>query len=449
MKEDFHIIKCEDYDIVLHAPTSSILKVHKDFDLDNDEKLDYLSKHIKSPNIERWGNEYCKKDRCGLLVLNITETCNLKCKYCFANGGSYNSEKKVMDLDILKKSVKYVLDNYKDGIRTLSFFGGEPLIAINNIKEIVKYTNEECERRNIKRPDYALITNGTLVDEDTADFLNNNFSSITVSIDGNKDLNDYARISDDNRSVYEKIKDGLELVNKDRKYLLTTESTINKIHIDNYRPGIVKEWLTELLDLGFDSVSFFAVDSNDASLKISDRETLHSIFTEYVDTMFEFLENDNYHRFASQVLGYIYSIVKKKYAHECGAGTSQVFINTSGEIYPCQLYYQARKYRLGSIEEDFSIGHEMRNTLIKDFKRENVDECKECFAKNLCTSWCAGSSILAKGKVYSVLDTRCWTQKAIIEAVIRNLVRLKTDNEKWNIIVERLKECNGMYTCAR
>jgi radical SAM protein with 4Fe4S-binding SPASM domain len=419
--------------------------VKKNFQINKDEEKYLSDKFSNRKLIIREKSSYKKRSECGLLLLNVTETCNLRCKYCFAHDGSYNSSSKIMDLSTLKDSIIYVLNNFKNGIEIVSFFGGEPLIAFDNIREIILFINEKCNEMNLKKPSYGIITNGTLLTNEIVEFLNMYVRSITVSIDGNEILNDYARKAFNGESVYKRIKENLDNIKKSRKFIMTSETTITKVHIQRYKPGIVKQWMEELYELGFDSISFIPVDSNDEELSITDEITVKAIFKEYVDYSFELLSSGQYNRFPKTFISIIYALAKKEYVYECGTGTSQVFINSLGEIYPCQMYYQARKYKLGSIYKKYKSGDEIRKKIKSSFTRLNVDDCNNCFARNICSSWCSGSSILFNGNEKSVINTRCWVQTSLIENVIKNMLKLKDDKEKWSVALERIKKLDKVF----
>ncbi|MBQ5310876.1 MAG: 4Fe-4S cluster-binding domain-containing protein, partial [Oscillospiraceae bacterium] len=139
------------------------------------------------------------------MCLLVAMDCNLRCDYCFAGTGDYCMGRKVMSFDVGKKALDFLLEN--SGTREnleVDFFGGEPLMNWDVVKQLVEYGREREKEYN-KKFRFTITTNGTLLNDERMDFINKEMSNVVMSIDGRKDINDRMRHRVDGTSVYDKI----------------------------------------------------------------------------------------------------------------------------------------------------------------------------------------------------------------------------------------------------
>ena len=165
------------------------------------------------------------------VCLNIIHDCNLRCKYCFADEGEYHGHKGRMSLDVAKKAIDYVIK--KSGPRRnieIDLFGGEPLMALDVIKPLIAYAREEEKKYN-KNIRFTMTTNGTLLNEDTMKFLDEEMGNIILSIDGRKCVNDSVRVRADESGCYDtilpKIKEMVKNRDKSKQYYVRGTFTRN------------------------------------------------------------------------------------------------------------------------------------------------------------------------------------------------------------------------------
>lgn len=156
MSKDAFIVKCEkeDYD-VLYLPSSfQIAKIEKGSDVEK----------MQIPECELMEKEE-RKLRLGEGKVGITfmsaRTCNLRCKYCYAGEGEYGNvsdKPKILSADMYMKAVKMVLREYSEGIKSISFFGGEPLIGFKEISLFVPELISYFEQNKLEIPKLSIIT---------------------------------------------------------------------------------------------------------------------------------------------------------------------------------------------------------------------------------------------------------------------------------------------------
>ena len=139
------------------------------------------------------------------LCLHVAHTCNLNCEYCFASQGKYHGERALMSFEVGKRALDFLIEN--SGTRRnleVDFFGGEPLMNWDVVKELVSYARvqEKIHNKNFR---FTLTTNGMLIDDDVIDFSNREMSNVVLSLDGRKDVHDRLRVDYMGRGSYDTI----------------------------------------------------------------------------------------------------------------------------------------------------------------------------------------------------------------------------------------------------
>ena len=124
------------------------------------------------------------------LCLHIAHDCNLACRYCFAEEGEYHGRRALMTYAVGKKALDFLIAN--SGSRRnleVDFFGGEPLMNWQVVKELVAYGREQ-EKLHNKRFRFTLTTNGVLLNDEVQEFVNKEMDNVVLSLDGRKEIND-------------------------------------------------------------------------------------------------------------------------------------------------------------------------------------------------------------------------------------------------------------------
>ena len=180
-------------DFIREKPINAFTDIEQDFIVD-------LYKNCK-PTLKRQIIEF--DNQIESMVLLVTEACNFACTYCY---GSYPEKQSVMKVDIAKKSVDLAI---KLGVKELIFFGGEPLLNFQLIKEIVEYT--ECLSF---QGALRITTNGSLITDSIAAFLAEHNIEVSVSMDGSRTQHDLTRVFKDGSSSYDSVVQGIECLKK-------------------------------------------------------------------------------------------------------------------------------------------------------------------------------------------------------------------------------------------
>ncbi|GMQ62811.1 radical SAM/SPASM domain-containing protein [Vallitalea maricola] len=399
-------------------------------------------------------NNSVKGKRLGGLIFNVIERCNLACSYCMVSKGTYdsNNAKEQMTEDDCIKTFLTMLDNYEDGVSLICFFGGEPMLNYKTIEATIKRVDEICEDRKIIPPKYSIITNGTIMNEQIIDFLNEHNISISISIDGLKELHDTARVFINGKGSFDKIKENLVLLKEyGRQFPLYAECTIHKKHLQN--KGHLREWgyhyTEELYNLGFDTVYIFPVDSKDPEYSVEDEKDLEDLAEFYkgiYDYYIELLLDDEMSAMPpAHFLGVFINLITKRYNKFCRAGYGTVFTNPEGEFYPCHLFYQRRHHQIGNINNGLDLSKDKMEYLIRENNRNHITECKKCVNNKLCFLWCAGSSLISNGSINSVIKSRCFIVDFTIDYVIKKLMELRRNKSEMEVFKKNIRICSAYF----
>ncbi|AKA71987.1 thioether cross-link-forming SCIFF peptide maturase [Clostridium scatologenes] len=350
------------------------------------------------------------------LCLNVAHDCNLRCKYCFADEGDYKGCRELMSAEIAKKAIDFVIK--KSGPRKnieVDWFGGEPLMALNVIKEVMEYTKEQKKVHN-KNIRFTMTTNATLLNDEIMDYLDKNMGNIILSIDGRKEVNDKVRVRVDGTGSYDsilpKIKKMVQMRDKSKQY---------------YARGTFTRWNTDffedikfMADQGFDEISIEPVVlPNDHPLSLRE-EDLPTIFEQYDKLYFEMIKR---HKEGKDFRFYHFNIDLQggpcvyKRISGCGAGHEYVAITPEGDIYPCHQFIGNEDFKLGNLSSD----EELNTDIVDKFKNAHIytkPECKKCWARFYCSGGCQANNYNFNGDMHTPYSLGCKMQKKRIECAI-------------------------------
>ncbi len=349
------------------------------------------------------------------LCLHIAHDCNLACKYCFADEGEYHGQKReLMSLEVGKKAIDFLIENSGSRVNLeVDFFGGEPLMNFEIVKEIVAYGRSKEKEFN-KNFRFTLTTNGVLLDDDVIEFCNKEISNVVLSLDGRKCIHDFMRPTRNGKGSYDvivpKFKNFVEK-RGDKSYYVRGTFTRNNTDFSND--------FKEMADLGFKEISIepvVAAPSEDYSIR---EEDLPKIFEEYDKLALDIIER---YKKKKPVTFFHYMIdlnggpcVYKRLSG-CGSGTEYLAVTPQGELYPCHQFVGIDGFKLGTVFDG------IENTdVVNEFKLCNVyakEKCKDCFARFYCSGGCAANSYLYSGGILDTYDIGCKMQQKRVECAI-------------------------------
>ena len=348
------------------------------------------------------------------LCLHVAHTCNLNCSYCFASQGKYQGDRALMSFEVGKRAFDFLIEN--SGTRRnleVDFFGGEPLMNWDVVKQLVAYARS-VEKQHNKNFRFTLTTNGILIDDEIIDFLNKEMSNVVLSLDGRKEVNDHFRKDYAGNGSYEKIVPKFQKLVEAREgknYYVRGTFTHNNVDFTND--------LFHMADLGFTELSMEpVVCPPDDPYALTD-EDMPKIFEQYEILAKEMIKRKKEGRpftFYHYMLDLKNGPCIYKRITGCGSGTEYMAVTPWGELFPCHQFVGDPKYSLGNIFDG------VKNTEIQDeFRSCNAyarPECKDCWARLYCSGGCAANSYHATGSITGVYKYGCELFKKRIECAV-------------------------------
>ena len=348
------------------------------------------------------------------LCLHIAHDCNLACQYCFAEEGEYHGRRALMSFEVGKKALDFLIAN--SGNRRnleVDFFGGEPLMNWQVVKDLVAYGREQ-EKLHDKKFRFTLTTNGVLLNDEVMEFCNREMGNVVLSIDGRKEVHDKMRPFRKGAGSYDlivpKFQQFAESRHQDKYYV---RGTFTHYNLD------FSEDVLHLADLGFKQISVEPVVAEPKEPYAIREEDLPKLFEEYDKLAVEMIrrhksgEDFNFFHFMIDLEG---GPCVAKRLSGCGSGTEYLAVTPWGDFYPCHQFVGNEKFLLGNVDEG------ILNTDIRDeFKCCNVyakEKCRKCFARFYCSGGCAANAYNFSGDIFGAYDIGCELQKKRIECAI-------------------------------
>lgn len=349
------------------------------------------------------------------LCLHVAHDCNLACRYCFAGEGRYHDEKGgLMSLETGKAALDYLV-SHSGSRRNLEvdFFGGEPLLNFDVVRELVAY-GRSLEAKFDKRFRFTLTTNGVLLDDEVLEFANSELHNVVLSIDGRQTVNDRMRpFRGGTAGSYDTILPRIRRFVEGRKGQFYVRGTYTHYNTD------FSEDVLHLADLGFDQISVEPVVAPDTADYAIREEDLDRLFDEYDRLAAEVVKRHgtkrefNFFHFMIDLEG---GPCVYKRLTGCGSGTEYLAVTPKGELYPCHQFVGNETFRLGDVWKGID-----RDDIVKEFKSCNVysrDKCRKCFARFYCSGGCAANAYNFSGSITGTYDTGCKLQQKRIECAI-------------------------------
>ena len=349
------------------------------------------------------------------LCLHIAHDCNLACKYCFADEGEYHGKKReLMSLEVGKKAIDFLIENSGNRVNLeVDFFGGEPLMNFDVVKEIVAYGRSKEKEAN-KNFRFTLTTNGVLLNDDVVEFCNKEISNVVLSLDGRQCVNDVMRPTRNGKGSYDIIVPKFQdFVSKrgDKSYYVRGTFTRNNL-------DFVEDFKL-MTELGFKEISIEPVVAPDDADYAIREEDLETIYKEYDKLALDIIER---HKSGKPVTFFHYMLDLQggpcvyKRLSGCGSGTEYLAVTPTGELYPCHQFVGIDEFEMGNVFEGIK-----KPGIVDDFKLCNVyakDKCKDCFARFYCSGGCAANSYQFHGSILDAYDIGCKLQQKRVECAI-------------------------------
>lgn len=348
------------------------------------------------------------------LCLHIAHDCNLACRYCFAEEGEYHGRRALMSFEVGKRALDFLIAN--SGSRRnleVDFFGGEPLMNWQVVKELVHYGREQ-EKLHNKNFRFTLTTNGVLLNEEVMEFCNKEMANVVLSIDGRKEVHDFMRPFRKGAGSYElivpKFQKFADSRNQDKYYV---RGTFTHHNLDFSRDVL------HLADLGFKQISVepvVAADEEDYAIR---REDLPKILEEYDLLAKEMIAREKAGK-GFQFFHFMIDLTGGPCVYKrlsgCGSGTEYLAVTPWGDLYPCHQFVGQEEFLMGNVFDGI-----MKSEIKQEFAGCNVytkESCRDCFARFYCSGGCAANAYHFQENVKGCYEIGCELQRKRVECAI-------------------------------
>ena len=348
------------------------------------------------------------------LCLHIAHDCNLACKYCFAEEGEYHGRRELMSFEVGKKALDFLVANSGNRVNLeVDFFGGEPLMNWDVVKQLVEY-GRSLEEKNNKKFRFTLTTNGVLLNDEIMEYLNKEMSNVVLSLDGRKEVNDNMRPFRTGKGSYDLIVPKFQKLAESRNQTdYYVRGTFTRDNLD------FSEDVKHFADLGFKQMSIEPVVGPEEDPYSIREEDLPVIMEEYDKLALEYIKREKEGKgfnFFHFMIDLNQGPCVYKRLSGCGSGTEYLAVTPWGDFYPCHQFVGNEEFLMGNVSDGI-----VREDLITKFSNCNVyskEKCKNCFARFYCSGGCAANSYNFHGTINDAYDIGCEMQKKRVECSI-------------------------------
>lgn len=379
------------------------------------------------------------------LCLHIAHDCNLACQYCFAEEGEYHGRRALMSYEVGKKALDFLIVN--SGSRKnleVDFFGGEPLMNWQVVKDLVKYGREQ-EKIHNKNFRFTLTTNGVLLNDEVMEFCNKEMGNVVLSLDGRKEIHDRMRPFRNGKGSYDLIVPKFQKFADSRgqqRYYVRGTFTRNNLDF--------AEDVLHFADLGFQQVSMEPVVADPDEPYALQEEDVPRICQEYDKLAREMVKREKEGR-GFQFFHFMIDLTGGPCVYKrmsgCGSGTEYLAVSPWGDLYPCHQFVGQEEFRMGNLDEGI-----IRTDLVEQFKGCNVyakEKCRNCFARFYCSGGCAANSYHFHGTINDAYDLGCELQRKRVECALMIKAALADTEEENGNDPEVCSSCGMEEACGK
>ena len=348
------------------------------------------------------------------MCLHAAHDCNLRCNYCFASTGDFKGERGLLDLETGKKALEFLVQH--SGHRRnleVDFFGGEPMMNFDVVKQLVQY-GRELEKQYNKKFKFTITTNGLLLDDEAIEYINKEFVNVVISIDGRPEVHNRLRKTRTGTGSYDLIlPKAVKLADSRNQRDYYVRGTFTKFNKDFDRDVL------HLADLGFKQISVEPVVASEEEEYHLSYEDLPEIFSAYERLMNEYRERKKQGRgfnFFHFMVDLEQGPCAAKRSTGCGAGNEYVAVTPTGDIYPCHQFAGDEEFKMGNVH-DSSFNRDMQKT----FGSSNVftkEKCSACWAKFYCSGGCPANAQHFSGSINEPYELGCEMEKKRLECAL-------------------------------
>ncbi len=358
------------------------------------------------------------------LSLNISNDCNLRCKYCYANGGKYHSSRQIMTQETAHRALE-IFFNHFDTIEKVALFGGEPTQNMEVIRYVCEYVYEKNEKTGQKTY-LGMVTNGTQVTDELIELINKYDIQVTISFDGTKEAQDVARVFANGEGTAQVVMDNIRKLQQYTSQPASIEVTYHKYHQENQMKvmDIVRSIKQQIGDVDIHIVPM------GCNQKEPIKELMLDNLDEFLDAIDEALSEKGEglsYTFLDCILESLTKKTPSKYI--CDAAINALSVSTNGDIYPCSVLTDMKDEWGGSIYNENVLDEQQFEYMISRYLKFNKienEKCSKCFAHTACFA-CLGMNAITNGSPFELDESLCELNRQMLEKIIIKLNDLQRE----------------------
>jgi uncharacterized protein len=402
----------------------------------------YLSSHTVK-KVEHSDSEMLKfhlSRKIQMLTLQVTQNCNLRCKYCVYSGNYNNrSHRKVnMSFDTAKRGIDYLIEHSVDSKQVaLGFYGGEPLLVFDLIKKCILYAEEKGEGKKIT---FNLTSNGTLLSDEMVRFFVEHDVHVSISLDGPKEIHNKNRgFANSEKGSFDILMENLHRVEEKYPSFYKTNILIHTVIDPQNDFDCVNEYFasTEMLSNSIISSSLISDVNIKNRYDIPDDFVAKFNYEKFKIFLFMMKRLDL--KYVSKLLLASFENIKRKRAYKqnaynfvlpdtahhggpCIAGAQRPFLNAEGNFYPCErCNEESEAMKIGNIDDGIDPQKALK---LINVGKVSEDRCKKCWAFIYC-GICAAQADDGKTLSDDLIKQRCGNVRASTENMLKDYCTLR------------------------
>lgn len=354
------------------------------------------------------------------LILNVSNSCNMECAYCFANHGTYHSENGVMRPETAICAIDKVYAQC-GFIGEIKFFGGEPMLALPVMEAVCSHVTELKATGKIQAvPEFRVISNGTVMTEQIAEWIQKYHVQYVISMDGFPELHDSARKMKNGDGSYAKIIENIAFFNQ------KTGSSPSGIEITYHAEHETRN--TELLSVIKHLEQVTGVDASRINLSPVMLKTenpfsiqnMNYVLVDYLDEIMDEIRNTGKNHADKKFRGLV-SILRRRMRSGnqiCEAGTGCIAVSAHGTIYPCLMFIDENEFAMGEIQDNLAECMNKFQEKLPALTRLKRQPCMNCPVNRVCRQ-CMGVNRFQTGKIETPDIHQCgFIRKRIDKAIL-------------------------------
>lgn len=359
------------------------------------------------------------------ITLNVANSCNMNCGYCYANGGTYHSKENLMSMEVAEKAIDVFAEKYGE-IGSVKFIGGEPLLNKKVVCGLCDYIKKKIEDGSLKNmPDFIIATNGTILDDEIIKYSMDYNWRVGLSFDGPEVIHNTVRIFKDGSSTVKTIRDNIKRWKEatDGRCPTSVNACFSGVH---QRNGVtVNDAVKYMMDeLKIKKVNIVPVDaSKDSSFALIDDNCFINAIKDTLST-----DSVDYRKYMFTKLRRLEKMLRGHYCvsrHICKAGLTTFGVSTKGVISPCHMLTDENGFYMGSVFDENPLSSEVFEQVqseLNKYSRYEDEICKDCFANRLCIG-CLGGNLFRTGDPYHSDPSVCKMIRGTIEELIKDILK--------------------------